>query len=80
MTRGKYRTTLCVNGKDVDFTLDTRAEITVLTRHSGKQMGLDLLSQTRLLKKAGGHELKIVGEAEVCIRNRFRSLQATTLY
>ena len=69
--------TLSVNGKDVDLTLDTGAEITVLTRHSGKQLGLDLLPQTRLLKGAGGHDLKVVGEAEVCIRNKFRSVQAT---
>ena len=69
--------TLSVNGKDVDLTLDTGAEITVLTRHSGKQLGLDLLPQTRLLKGVGDHDLKVVGEAEVFIRNRFKPVQAT---
>ena len=40
-------------------------------------MGLDLLPQTRLLKGARGHDLKVMGEAEFCIKNRFRSAQAT---
>ena len=32
-----------------------------LTRHSGKQLSLDLLPQTKLLKWARSHDLKVMG-------------------
>ena len=71
--------TALINGNPVDLALDTRAQATVPTMKTCGELCLSLESPRRLLVGAGDSPLKILGEAEVDITRKGRSIKIRVL-
>ena len=65
--------TLKINGKEVDFTLDTGADVSTLTEKSSESLNLDLRVPERCLTGADGSKLNVLGVADVSIESTYRS-------
>jgi len=70
---------LRVNDKEIEFTIDTGAEVSVLNTNSAKNLGLNIVKPAKVLVGADGSQLNVRGMAEVCIASTFRSLN-TNVY
>ena len=67
---------LKVNGKEVEFTFDTGAEVSVVTEKTSKILGLELTEPEKGLTGADGSKLNVTGMSKVCIKSTFRSVNA----
>ena len=65
---------LKVNGKEVEFTFDTGAEVSVVTEKTSKMLGLELTEPEKGLTGADGSKLNVAGMSKVCIKSTFRSV------
>lgn len=66
-----------VNGESVDFTIDTGADVTVLTCKTFERLGTRLNQPSKLLLSADGSKLDVVGEANVSIKSKHKSIDTT---
>ena len=67
---------LKVNGKRVEFTFDTGAEVSTINEETAKMLDLNLEEPQRQLKGADGSALKVSGVATVKIKSNFRSVES----
>ena len=51
-----------VNQQNIDFTLDTGSEVTILTEQSARDLKLNLVKPSRLLVGADASPLDVTGE------------------
>ena len=68
--------TALINGNPNDFALDTRAQATVLTEKTCGKLCLSLETLRRLLVGADNSRLKVLGEAEVDITRKGKSIKS----
>lgn len=73
---GKIVSTLKVNGMDVDFTLDTGADVSTVTVETSKTLGLDLANSDRHLSGADGSSLNVKGFSKVCLESTSKTVNA----
>jgi len=65
---------LKVNDKEIEFTIDTGAEVSMLNTNVAKNLGLNIIKPAKVLSGADGSKLNVRGMADVCIASAFRSL------
>ena len=68
----EFRAHLGVNGKELDFTLDTGSQVTIITEQSSRDLKLDLIKPSKLLVSADGNPLNVIGESNVELSNKDR--------
>ena len=70
----EFRAHLGVNGKELDFTLDTGSQVTIITEQSSRDLKLDLVKPSKYLVGADGTQLNVIGESEVELSNKNKSV------
>jgi hypothetical protein len=65
-----------VNGIDVEFVIDTGADVTVVTDVTRERLGLKCEIPDRLILNASGAEMNVVGQANVRIRTKSAATNA----
>jgi hypothetical protein len=65
----RFIRTFEVNGEAVEFTIDTGADVTVLTERTGRRLNLNYSRPKRVLVAANGADLNVLGESRVNISN-----------
>jgi len=65
---------LKVNDKEIEFTIDTGAEISMLNTNVAKNLGLNIMKPAKVLVGADDSKLNVRGMADVCIASTLRSL------
>ena len=68
-----------VNGKEVDFTFDTGADVSTLTVETSKKLGLSLREPDRYLSGADGSKLAVTGVGDVHIKSTYNAVD-TSVY
>ena len=71
-----YDIVLRVSGVDVDFTLDTGADVTVLTEGTSSMLGVKLQDPSKTLVGPDCNRLCVLGQADVRIEGRNRGALA----
>ena len=74
----EFRAHLGVNGKELDFTLDTGSQVTIITEQSSRDLKLDLVKPSKYLVGADGTQLNVIGESEVELSNKNKSVDCLT--
>ena len=59
-----------VNGRNVNFVLDTGSDVTIITEQTSRDLNLELTDPRRLLIGADSSPLKVVGESVVELNNK----------
>jgi predicted aspartyl protease len=75
-SKDRYVRNILVNNVAVEFTIDTGAEVTVLTESTGRKLNLDYSKPSRVLYAANGSDLNVLGESKVNISNNGISTRA----
>ena len=65
-----------MNGKNIDFTFDTGADVSTLTEKDCEKLGLQLKVPERCLAGADGSRLKVLGIADVSIKSKDKAINA----
>ena len=65
---------MSVNGVEVDFTLDTGSDVTIITEETSKSLNLKLEKPERVLVGADQGQLEVVGESEIDMVNKKNKL------
>ena len=63
-----------VNGKELDFTLDTGSQVTIITEQSSRDLRLAFKDPSKCLVGADGSALNVIGESDVTLSNKHRSV------
>ena len=71
---------LQVNGKQVNFKIDTGAAVTALPANLAEQLKVQLLPTEKMLRGAGNHSLKVRGHAEVSLQLDAREVKDTVFF
>jgi len=65
---------LKVNDEEIEFTIDTGAEVSVLNTNVAENLGLNIIKPAKVLVGANNSKLNVHSMADVCIASTFRSL------
>ena len=66
----EFRVYIDVNGRGVDFTLDTGSDVTIITDQTSRDLKLELKEPTRFLVGADSTPLNVAGESVVELMNK----------
>ena len=66
----EFRVYVDVNGRGVDFTLDTGSDVTIITETTSRDLRLELTKPSRYLVGADSTPLNVVGESVVELNNK----------
>lgn len=72
----EFNTYVDVNSREVEFTLDTGSQVTIITEQSSRDLKLELVPSERHIVGANSRPLEIVGDCEVELSNKCISVNA----
>ena len=64
-----------VNGKNVEFTFDTGAEVSTVTEGTAERLNLRLEEPSTVLAGIDGRKLRVVGKAGVQLESKYRVME-----
>ncbi|KAF6036280.1 hypothetical protein EB796_005412 [Bugula neritina] len=74
-----WKQNLRVNDRNIEFVLDTGADVSTITEDTSKTLALKLHKSDRVLKSADNSQLSVLGKAGVVLGSKFKKT-VTNLY